>query len=260
MSAELTANNKIAEQIEKMLSSNRMASAILLVGGNAQTREELGMWICEKVLCKDELSKQKFLHQNHEDFITVEKPEDKESIVVPQIEELIEKLSFKPYGESYAVLLKDAHLMREASQNKLLKTLEEPQSPCVMILLTERKDAILQTIQSRCISFVLEETNTKADESVLAMAELFVRLIKQNAPYYKKKTVLSDIFADKDNARQRGLEFLDVLEEKLEKELLLGTDNQAVLSKAIKQAETSRRYLKQVHSVAYTLKQLCLRV
>lgn len=260
MNKLLNANNKIAQQIEKMLSSGRMASAVLLVGGSKETREELGMWLCEEVLCKDELSRQKFLHQNHEDFIMVEKPEDKESIVVTQIEELIEKLSLKPFGDTYAVLIKDAHLLREASQNKLLKTLEEPQSPSVMVLLTERQDAILPTIQSRCISFVLEEVPSNASESITAMADLFIRLIKQKAPYYKKKEVLSDIFADKDESRQRGLEFLDILEEKLEKELLSGASEKELLAQAIKQAETSRRYLKQVHSVAYTLKQMCLRV
>lgn len=259
MTPNLTANNKIAEQIEKMLDSDRMASAILLVGGSQKTREELGLWVCEKVLCKDEISTQKFHHQNHEDFITVEKPEDKESIVVPQIEELIDRLSLKPFGDMYAVLIKDAHLAREAAQNKLLKTLEEPQSPCIMVLLSERLDAMLPTIQSRCITFMLEEVKAEVEDSVDAMASLFVRLIKQGAPYYKKKEVLSDILADKDNARARGLAFLDTLEEKLEMELLNGAKEEALI-KAIKQAETSRRYLKQVHSVAYTLKQMCLRV
>lgn len=259
MTQSLTANKKIAEQIEKMLDSGRMASVILLVGGNASTREELGMWICEKVLCKDELSTQKFLHQNHEDLITVEKPADKETIIVSQIEELIERLSLKPFGDTYAVLIKDAHLAREAAQNKLLKTLEEPQSPCMMVLLSERLDAMLPTIQSRCITFVLEEVKVEAEDSVIAMADLFVRLIKSGAPYYKKKKVFEDILSDKDNARERALAFLDILEEKLEMELLNGADSDA-LTKAIKQAETSRRYLKQVHSVAYTLKQMCLRV
>ena len=148
--------------------------------------------------------------------------------------------------------------MREASQNKLLKTLEEPQTPCMMVLLTERLDAILQTIQSRCITFVLEETKTEADETVQQMVSQFTRLIKSKAPYYKKKAVLADIIADKDNSRVRALNFLDLLEETLEMELLSGAEDTDLLAKAIEQAETSRRYLKQVHSVAYTLKQMCL--
>lgn len=258
MNNELTANEKIAEQLEKMISSGRMASAVMLVGGSVESREELGLWLCRKVLCRDEISLRKFNNQNHEDFISVEKPEDKESIVVAQIEELIEKLSFKPYGDTYGVLIKDAHLMREASQNKLLKTLEEPQTPCMMVLLTERLDAILQTIQSRCITFVLEEAKTEAEESVQQLVDQFARLIKAKAPYYKKKAVLADILADKDNSRARALNFLDLLEETLEKELLSGGDDIDLLAKAIEQAETSRRYLKQVHSVAYTLKQMCL--
>jgi len=237
-----------------------MAGAVLFVGGSSNSRKEIGFWLCEKVLCHDDISKQKFLHGNHEDFISIQKPDDKESIVVAQIEELIDNLSLKPYGPCYAVLIEDAHLAREASQNKLLKTLEEPVTESMIVLLSERLDAILPTIQSRCICFVLEEEKEDVSEDAKASAKKFVSLVLDNAPYYMKKAVLSDILSDKDSARERALEFLDTVEEELEMELLKKGCNVEILSRAINQAETSRAYLKQVHSVAYTLKQMCLRV
>ncbi|MCQ2552460.1 MAG: hypothetical protein MJ148_03825 [Clostridia bacterium] len=251
-------NSKIKEQLLRMISSGRMAGAVLFVGGSKESRKEIAMWLMEKVLCKDELSLRKFHHQNHEDFIYLTKPEDKETIVVSQIEELIDRLSLKPYGDTYGVLIEDFHLAREAAQNKLLKTLEEPQTESVIVLLSERLDAVLPTIKSRCLSFVLEEEAIEGRTEEEA-AKAFTKAIKAKAAYYKKKEILMDILSDKDNSRERALEFLDILEEELEKELLKGEDT-VLLSGAIRQAETSRAYLKQVHSVAYTLKQMCLRV
>ena len=257
---ELLSNKKIAEQIEKMMHSQRMGHAFLFVGGSSKSREELGLWLCEKVLCRDELSEIKFQHGNHEDFILIEKPDDKETILVSQIEELVDKLQFKPFGSCYSVLIKEAHLMNQAAQNKLLKTLEEPTTETVLVLLSERLDAILPTVQSRCNSYILEDEKNDAGDAVKATADVFIAQIKKKGPYYRKKAVLSEIIADKDSSRQRALEFVDILEEALAMELRSGADDIDLLSNAIEQAEAGRKYLKQGHSVAYTLKQMCLRV
>ena len=256
----LKSNNKIAEQIKKMQNSGRMGHAFLFVGGSRESREEIGLWLASEVLCKTDIDRQKFEHGNHEDLISVEKPDDRETIVVSVIEEMTEKLRFKPFGSCYAVIIKDAHLMRQEAQNKLLKTLEEPVTEAVIILLAERLDAILPTVQSRCNAYILEDVASDAGDAAKATAEVFLRQVRMGAPYYRKKAVLADIINDKDNGREKALEFLDVFEEKLEMELLGGAEDTEVLSRALKQAETGRKYLKQVHSVAYTLKQFCLRV
>ncbi len=253
-------NKRVAEQLETMLSFKRSGHAFLFVGGNAAARSEIGMWLAARVLCADELSERKFMHGNHEDFILVEKPEDRESILVSQIEELVERLSFKPFGSCYAVLVSDAHLMRKEAQNKLLKTLEEPVSEAVIILLTERIEAVLPTVRSRCACYMLEEAESHHTEEIKAAADLLVRLVKDRAPYYKKKAAIEPVLAEKDRQREKAIELIDTFEEALEKELLTGTDEISLFSRALRQAETSRRYLKQVHNVTYTLKQMCLRV
>lgn len=257
---EPKSNKRIVEQIKVMLSLGRSSHAFLFVGGSAATRSEIGMWLAAKVLCSDELSERKFMHGNHEDFILVEKPEDRESILVAQIEELVEKLAFKPFGTCYAVLIDDAHLMRQEAQNKLLKTLEEPVSEAVIILLTERLEAVLPTVRSRCACYVLEEVATNYPEDIKLAAERMVRLIKERAPYYKKKAALELVLAEKDMQREKALGLIDALEEALEKELLAGTGDTELFSRALRQAETGRRHLKQIHNVTYTLKQMCLRV
>ena len=229
-------NSKIILQIEKMIGSERTGHAFLLCGGNSASREEAGMWLAERVLCSDEVSHRKFQHGNHEDFIVVEKAPDRESIVKEQILDLLARTEYKPFGDKYAVLIKDAHLMNEISQNKLLKGIEEPVSQVVYILLAEK---------------------TEAGEKMLKTAEAFSQLVCGKPCYYKKKAVIQGILSDKDNIRTSALTFLDVLEDRLEEGMLKGDMNKAA---AITQLETARKYILQGQSVPYTLKQFCLRV
>lgn len=59
-------------------------------------------------------------------------------------------------------VLQQAHLLSIACANKLLKILEEPPTGYHFLLLTNNKDALLPTIQSRCT--VLFEVANSADE------------------------------------------------------------------------------------------------
>lgn len=247
----------IKEQISKMLASERTVHAFLFVGGSPESRESVGMYLAEQVLCTDELSRRKFLHGNCEDFLIVEKPADRESIVKDQILELNEKLAFKPFGDRYAILIRDAHLMNQIAQNKLLKGLEEPESPAVFILLAERQDALLPTIRSRCTLFSLGEENADYPEAILSAATSFAVLIKAGPCYYNKRNAISFILNDKDTIKNNALQFLDALEDVLSAEIKNGG---GITADAVRQIEKARMYIIQGQSPAYTLKQFCLKV
>jgi DNA polymerase-3 subunit delta' len=53
-------------------------------------------------------------------------------------------------GKQRVFLISKADQMNDESANMLLKTLEEPVGPCMLILTTARRDALLPTIRSRC--------------------------------------------------------------------------------------------------------------
>ncbi|MBO4861301.1 MAG: hypothetical protein J5535_00165 [Firmicutes bacterium] len=266
-------NSRIKNQIITSIRRGRLVHAYAFTGGTAQQRTELGTWLCRTLFCEAEdkpcgecLPCRKFLHGNHEDFLIVKKPQDRESIVKDQILELTDRLMLKPFGSRYAVMIEDAQLMNAAAQNKLLKTLEEPASEAVIVLLADRREALLPTVLSRCVCFSLSDEASSFREE--AAAEKLAGLILSGAEYYKKKAVLEDIIRDKDDSRTRAEDFLNALEARLMtllKEEKTGngkTSNEEVsrLSEAVKAVLEARRCIRQLHSVAYTLKQLCLRV
>ena len=66
-------------------------------------------------------------------------------------EEIIRKLTFKPYQGQYKVMIVwIPEKMHEACANKVLKILEEPSPDTVFMLVSDRPDDVLGTIYSRC--------------------------------------------------------------------------------------------------------------
>ena len=107
--------------------------------------------------------------RNHPDIIYVihEKPN---LISVREIrEQLVADIFIKPYYGPYKIyIIKDAELMNAAAQNALLKTLEEPPSYALILLLTNNADALLETIRSRSIKIPMERvSNEKLVASLL---------------------------------------------------------------------------------------------
>ena len=96
---------------------------------------------------------------NHPDirYITHEKT----SISVDDIrEQLNNDIQIKPYSSPYKIyIISDANKMTEQAQNALLKTIEEPPAYAVVLLLTDNMDALLPTIQSRCVTMNTKPIN-----------------------------------------------------------------------------------------------------
>jgi DNA polymerase-3 subunit delta' len=73
-------------------------------------------------------------------------------------------VAIKPYsGPKKIYIVDEAEKMNVQAQNALLKTLEEPPQYTVIMLLTTRVEAMLQTILSRC---VVLETKPVADDVI----------------------------------------------------------------------------------------------
>lgn len=88
--------------------------------------------------------------KTHPDVLEIQ-VEDGGQIKVDTIRGLEEFLSLKPFeGKWKIVLIDDADLMNVYAANAFLKTLEEPPEQSVIVLVTNKAQAMLETIISRC--------------------------------------------------------------------------------------------------------------
>lgn len=85
---------------------------------------------------------------NSPDYIEI-KPTGN-SIKIAQIRKLQSDILVKPYKSYKIYVINEAQKMTVEAQNALLKTLEEPPKYAIIILITNNKESLLDTIKSRC--------------------------------------------------------------------------------------------------------------
>ena len=85
---------------------------------------------------------------NSPDYIKITPEGD--SIKIAQIRKLQSDILVKPYKSYKIYVIDEAQKMTVEAQNALLKTLEEPPKYAIIILITNNKESLLDTIKSRC--------------------------------------------------------------------------------------------------------------
>jgi DNA polymerase-3 subunit delta' len=86
----------------------------------------------------------------HADVMVVE-PGETGAIKVDQVRDVIERTAYRPFeGRRRVIVIDDADAMVSEAQNALLKTLEEPPSASMFVLVTSHADELLPTVRSRC--------------------------------------------------------------------------------------------------------------
>jgi DNA polymerase-3 subunit delta' len=86
----------------------------------------------------------------HPDVIVIE-PGDTGTIRIDDVRDAVSAAGYRPFeARRRVVIIDDADAMMAPAQNALLKTLEEPPSASVFILVSSMPDALLPTVRSRC--------------------------------------------------------------------------------------------------------------
>ena len=86
----------------------------------------------------------------HPDVLVIT-PNDKGNINIDEVREAINRTAFKPFeGRCRVAIVDEADALGVPPQHALLKTLEEPPSASVFILVTAHPDVLLPTVRSRC--------------------------------------------------------------------------------------------------------------
>lgn len=156
----IVGHEQVIEHMKNSISQNKVSHAYMLVGERGAGKKTLANAYamalqCERggpVPCTACDSCKKANSKNHPDIIYVEH-EKSGSISVEEIRsQAVDDVAIRPYSGRYKIyVISDADKMTPQAQNALLKTIEEPPAYAVFLLLTVNADALLPTIQSRCV-------------------------------------------------------------------------------------------------------------
>ncbi|MBT5028140.1 MAG: DNA polymerase III subunit delta' [Nitrospinaceae bacterium] len=151
--------------LHNALQNNSVAHAYLFYGQESVGKKKLAIALAKTLNCKgsDPLeacgecdSCLKIERRVHPDFFFIEPekstPTAREAVIkIDAIRELQKKLGFLPYeGKKKVVVVDSAELMNPQAANSFLKTLEEPPSATVLILVSSNPNRLLPTLLSRC--------------------------------------------------------------------------------------------------------------
>lgn len=151
--------NHIIEHFTNAIKMDKISHAYIINGEANSGKKDLAMKFAMALLCEESNGEpcgkckacRQVLSKNHPDvkWITYEKT----GIGVDEVREQINgDITIKPYYNGRKIyIVPEAEKMNEQAQNALLKTIEEPPSYAVIILLTTNADSFLQTILSRCV-------------------------------------------------------------------------------------------------------------
>jgi DNA polymerase-3 subunit delta' len=138
------------------LKKNRLSHAYLFTGPKGVGKETTAWAFLFHLFCKESREDpcgvcsgcKKIEKEIHPDVFKIF-PEKKE-ITISQIREVVNFLKYRPLEAEYKVIfIKDAEKMNLEAANALLKSLEEPPSYVIFILITENFTQLLPTIVSR---------------------------------------------------------------------------------------------------------------
>lgn len=161
---DVVGHKDILKYISSAVENNRVSHAYILNGERGSGKKMLANLFAMTLLCEtgdnEPCGKCHSCKQaesgNHPDIIRVthEKPN---SISVDDIRTQVNNtVDIKPYQGPYKVyIIPQADMMTLQAQNAILKTIEEPPSYAVFLLLTENAETLLPTINSRCVMLKL---------------------------------------------------------------------------------------------------------
>lgn len=151
--------------VQRALKKNTFAHSYLFFGPDSVGKKLTAIEIAKALNCLvsgpedccDGCASCKKIENNaHPDFFLIEPSKSSASrgepaIRIEEIRELQRKLQFLPYeGKKKVVIVDSADLMNPQAANSFLKTLEEPPSATVLILIVANEYKVLPTILSRC--------------------------------------------------------------------------------------------------------------
>lgn len=150
-------NEQLIRRLKRDVASSRISHAYIIEGAEGSGKRTLARLICAAIACKEDgrpcmecVSCSKILRDQSPDVITVTAEKGKAQLGVDVIRKVREDAAYAPNDllkKFYIIPFADT--MNDASQNALLKILEEPPPHVMFMLLSENADNLLSTIRSR---------------------------------------------------------------------------------------------------------------
>ena len=184
-------SEKIKYQLSSLSHNNRLPHALIVAGGNSETRKAVAQFLCRYAVCSGD-SKPCSLCKNcikaeshsHPDITVVEGSQKTKAKIYSKeiIEDIIRDTAIIPNeADSKVFLLYDVdEKLPVISQNALLKTLEEPPGGVVFVMTCKDASLMLDTIISRSTLINIPNDEVFSEDGLALSEEIADALLDIN--------------------------------------------------------------------------------
>ncbi len=256
----------LVERIHQSIVNRSVSHAYIIEGDSFVDKTGFTKDFVKAVLCSTDPGYgcdscalcRKIDHGNYEDLYFVQS--DGMSVKDDMVFQLQSQLKGKPTGGHRNIgIIENADTMTTRAQNRLLKTLEEPNGGTILFLLCENTELLLPTIKSRCIIYRLGNYSQDEREINLELVEELMRMIIDGAYFCDFKDKLDKCVKD----RNEAFSLIDAFERLFRGYLLNDASSpfrKEQLIENIRCAEEARRDLQRKVNYKYAIRNLILKI
>lgn len=201
-------SNRIVEDIYKKYRENKLAHAYLIETNNIEYAINDLKELIKAINCPNKFNKDctncnlcNLINKGNLPSLIIIEP-DGASIKKTQIEDLKVNFSSVPvYSKFNIYIIKECEKLNGSSANAMLKFVEEPTDGILGFFITTNKDVLIDTIKSRCQTYVMNYENESILENIninsedyntyTSIIKKYLKLIDTKELINHKKEILS---------------------------------------------------------------------
>jgi DNA polymerase-3 subunit delta' len=156
--SSLVGNERLKRLLQRAVAEDRIRQGLIFAGPRGVGKHQFALSLAQALNCRRPINGDacgtcdqcvKIAAREHIDVETI--VADGQFIRISQMREMAEKSNYRPYdGRRRIYILDDAERLNLNAANSILKVLEEPPETTLLVLVTAKPYALLQTIRSRC--------------------------------------------------------------------------------------------------------------
>ena len=173
--SSLVGNERIKKLLRRAVAEARVGQGLIFAGQRGVGKHQFALALAQAVNCErpkngdacgECLSCRKISSGEHPDVHTISP--DGQFIKIGQMRDMSQEAQYRPFeGRRRVYIIDNAERLREEAANSILKTLEEPPESSLILLVTSKPYALLETIRSRCQMLSFAPLTSKELEAYL---------------------------------------------------------------------------------------------